>query len=152
MESAAAETLGRIIFSLTRFEFNLALAIRLTEVHPSDEKFELWKDKLSFKDRLAKLQKTVAERFSPESDVAIRFQSWYRNMELVRKKRNAIVHGRWAIEHTFQRIINVSDDYPGADDKGVSRFSLGELQRELDDIERLYLISSLCAGALCPKH
>jgi hypothetical protein len=91
------------------------------------------------KGKLERLKKYLVERFSPETDVAKQFQSWYRNMELVRKKRNSFVHGRWWVEHGVQQIINVSDDYPGTGEKGINRFNLGELQRELDDIERLSL-------------
>jgi predicted RNase H-like nuclease len=137
MESAAAELVGRILFALTRLEFNLALALRYAHGNPGDEAFELWSDKLNFKDKLEKLKSIVETRFGAKPELKSEFAAWYENMERVRKKRNAFVHGRWGISHTHRRIQHVSDDYPGVGEKGVTTFSLGSLRSELDDIERL---------------
>jgi len=137
LESAAAETLGRIIFALTRFEFNLALALRHATASPGKAKFELRDDQINLKSKLDKLLKIVESRFSSKPECISEFTAWYRNMDLVRRKRNAFVHGRWGISPARQRIVNVSDDFPGVGEEGVTNFTLGALERELDVIERL---------------
>ena len=137
LESAAAETLGRIIFALTRFEFNLALALRYATANPGDKKFELWDDSLNFKSKLDKLLKFVESRFSYKTECISDFTAWHKNMDLVRRKRNAFVHGRWGISPARQKIVNVSDNFPGVGEEGVTNFTLGALERELDDIEHL---------------
>jgi hypothetical protein len=137
MESAAAELVGRILFALTRLEFNLALALRFAQGNPGDEAFELWSDKLNFKGKLEKLKSIVETRYGAKQELTSEFAAWHANMERVRKKRNAFVHGRWGITATHRRIHLVSDDYPGVGENGVTTFSLASLRSELDDIERL---------------
>ncbi|WP_259757332.1 hypothetical protein [Pseudomonas sp. GCEP-101] len=132
LEDAAALIIGKMVLMFSCFEMNLGLCLR--NLSPQDAPRV---DGMRLQDRLDALSKAVAKKFveKPQSKWKQPFDQWLRRFKSVRIKRNRFIHGRWAVIHSINKVVNVSGPLPGERPGKEVFYSIEELMGELQEIE-----------------
>lgn len=137
LESAAGTIIGRIVFSFSRFEFNLGLCIRNAVGGSDVEAINPLLHRLSFKAKLDALIEIVEHKYSSNVACVAEFKQWYKGIDAIRAKRNSFVHGRWGIHGYAQQVVNVAPGMPNEVPQREIAFTLHELQQELVEVDRV---------------
>jgi hypothetical protein len=137
LEIAASQTVGQIVFSFSRLEFNLGLCLRNAVGSNQLELLNPLVERLSFKAKLDALLDVVKLSHSGSPDLVAEFKCWHQWADKIRANRNSFVHGRWGfIEHT-SRVANVAPGMPGSTPSRETHYTLAELRAVLSDIEQM---------------
>jgi hypothetical protein len=134
LEASAATIIGQIVFALSRFEFNLGLYLRNTVSREDPGAVDPLITRLSFKSKLDALREVVHHKFSANEICLGEFKQWLSTIDAFRAKRNSFVHGRWTPHYADQQVINTA---PGLRNNASRRYSLVELQSELDNANEI---------------
>lgn len=137
LESAAAAVVGKIIFAFSRFEFELGLCLRNAVGGVDVDAVNPLIQRLNFKHKLDALLEVVAHRSASTTECVAEFRKWHRSIDALRTKRNSFIHGRWGVHSNAQQVINVAPGMPNSIPQRETRFTLGELQQELSEVERV---------------
>ena len=137
LESAAAAVVGKIIFAFSRFEFELGLCLRNAVGGVDVDAVNPLIQRLNFKHKLDALLEVVAYKSASKTECVAEFRKWHRSIDALRTKRNSFVHGRWGVHSNAQQVINVAPGMPNSIPQRETRFTLGELQQELSEVERV---------------
>ena len=107
LERASATLLGRMLFEFSRLDMALGLMLvwsadgkQVSELTSKIQEFGFSK-KLDF---LATLAKT---KFREQGGTESPYAQWLDDADALRQVRNELVHGRWGVEPTKNRVINV---------------------------------------------
>ena len=137
LESAAGAVVGSIVFAFSRLEFNLGLCLRNAVGGVDVEAVNPIIQRLSFKQKLDAMLDVIAHKFASNAECVADFRRWHRSIDALRRKRNAFVHGRWGVHASKQQVINVAPGMPNGTPQREACFTLGELQEELSEVNRL---------------
>ena len=136
LKSKAAETIGHIVLSFSRLDFNIALAIRNIVTTTQPEQLNPLIERLNFKQRLEVLRDLVQSSTHVNADGVAQFEAWYVRADNLRAKRNAFVHGRWgfdAADRAFNTSTKVGSTFSGR----ATEHSLSDLQIDLSEAENV---------------
>ena len=128
LEEKAATLLGRILFAFSRLEMELGLCVVWVDRGTRLEQLTDEHEEAGFNARLSSLRKSVDERLSKGSERHSAYSDWIDNADDVRQVRNELVHGRWGVEATEERIVNVLGLPTSQKQRSVS-YSLEQLQQ-----------------------
>jgi hypothetical protein len=137
LESSAATVVGRIVFAFSLLEFNLGLCLRSIAGASDVDALNPLVERLTFKNKLDALLEIIESRFSAKPECIAEFRQWHKNADEIRAKRNAFVHGRWAVLASAQQVVNVAPGMPSSKPQRESRFTLHELNSQLAEIEQV---------------
>jgi hypothetical protein len=135
LESEAAAIVGRIVFVISRLEFNLGLYLRHAVGGPNVERSNPLVSRLTFKAKLDALREVVEDIFAGNDQCLAAFRQWYAELDRFRSRRNAFIHGRWAVHG--RRIVNVAVSPAGSHSQRQTHYDMSELQRELHTIQAI---------------
>ena len=135
VETAAAVAVGQIVLALSRLEFNIGLYLRNAIAGGDPESVNQLINRLSFKGKTDSLHDLVFRRFSNDSECLASFRTWRNEIDRVRAKRNAFVHGRWGVNRSAKTVVNVAPGLPGNTPQAETHYTLASLTNELATIE-----------------
>ena len=132
----AHQLVGRLVFVFTRLEVNLALYVAAR--HGNDARDASLKalSELSFHEKLTWVEPTVSRFYPKSSACKAQWKTWVVKANRLRKLRNSLLHGRWAVLEAQHVIANVSG-LPGVSGSRARRYSLDQLQSKVTEFERL---------------
>ena len=129
LEPQAAGLVGQLVFTFSRLDYMLALAIRNLIQTTDPEYLNPLIERLGFKERLDSLRDLVQRSMVLTTESVAQFEAWYLTADRLRAKRNAFVHGRWGMQ-TRETLFNASTKIGKALSGDVKNYSLAELERE----------------------
>ncbi len=136
LEREAAAILGYMLFEYSRLDMELGLLL----VWSGDgRKCEFLTKKLggySIYRRLQCLGDLVEMRYADIPEAFELYSSWLADAHNTRVLRNQLIHGRWGIEPTKRKVVNVMG-LPTSQEQKSTPFSLEELQCALESIKEL---------------
>lgn len=143
-ESAAHALVGRLLFTYSRLDVNLALYVANRYSTSARDDSILKLEKLSFKEKLDWVLPAVAREYPANEACEAEWSEWFQAANEVRTVRNRLVHGRWGISEHHQRVSNISG-LPGSPNQDEIQYTLTELQAEVqravDLSSRFYSLS-----------
>lgn len=135
LEEGAATVLGRILFEFSRLEMQLGLCLVWVDGGTRVEQLTRRYENANFMDRLNGLREWV-ETLPSESAPRISYESWLLRTDRARKLRNELVHGRWGIDLSRERVVNVVG-LPTSDNRRTVNYSLEDLWGVLVNLQSL---------------
>lgn len=129
LQAQAAALVGQLVFSFSRLDFILALAIRNLIPTTAPDELNPLIERLGFKHRLEALRDLVQRSAFLKPEAVEQFDQWYRTADRLRSTRNAFVHGRWGMQ-TRETLFNASTQVGKALSDNVTNYSLPELESE----------------------
>jgi len=135
-ERKAHELVGRLIFTYSRLEVNLALFVASHEGSEARDKVLAQLEKGgSFYDKLALVLPTVRREFPEDADCMEIWDEWLKEADALRVKRNDMIHGRWGVHEHLGEVINITG-LPSSDQKPETKYNLEQLEAEVQQAER----------------
>lgn len=135
-ERKAHELVGRLIFTYSRLEVNLALFVASHDGYEARDKVLAQLEKGgSFYDKLALVLPTVRREFPEDADCIEIWGDWLKEADALRVKRNDMIHGRWGVHEHLNEVINVTG-LPSNVQQPETKYSLGQLEAEVQQAER----------------
>ena len=113
LESAAALHLGTLLFRLSNLELNLGLELGDYKDMQTREANLNELANTGLKQKLDIYLRHVNQIYADDPIALKAFQDWFQSADLIRLKRNDLVHGRWGIVANRQQVVNVVG-LPGA--------------------------------------
>jgi len=140
LDDSAALAVGRILFAFSRLEMNLGLMLTWAYWITGKDNEVQCLNNMNFGARLDLLRQYI-ER-SPALPVEARsaLSVWLSAADVVRERRNQLVHGRWASDPIKEKVVNVFG-LPTSDAQETIEYSLAELEAYNQEI--LSLTSAL---------
>lgn len=129
LQPQAATLVVQLVFSFSRLNFMLALALRNLIQTTAPDDLNLLIERLGFKERLDSLRDLVQRSTVLKQESVAQFEFWYPTADRLRSTRNAFVHGRWGMqsrETLFNALTKVGKALSG----DVRNYSLSELESE----------------------
>ncbi len=136
LEQAAALVLGRMLFQFSRLDFTLGLSLAWSGEGQQIRHLSAEVESLSFHKKLDFLKKLVDTKFSANQEIQAEYKRWLKNADTARQIRNDLVHGRWGIEPTKERVINVIG-LPTSPDQHTNEYTIQQLKVQLEKIVTL---------------
>jgi hypothetical protein len=136
-ERKAHELVGRLIFTYSRLDVNLALFVADHQGYEQRDKVleQLRKDG-SFKAKLDLVLPTVRRVFPEDAECMEIWGEWLRDADALRVKRNDMIHGRWGVHEHLGEVINVRG-LPSSEQQPETKYTLAQLEAEVQQAERI---------------
>jgi hypothetical protein len=137
LEQASATVLGRMLFEYSRLDMNLGLMLVLTNDGATLEAMteQVSKPQFSFGEKLNLTNKLAQEKFKSNIVALAEYEKWIAAANAIRELRNVLVHGRWGVEATKNRVVNVVGIPTG--EQKVSYYTIAELKILLQRMQDL---------------
>jgi predicted transport protein len=137
LEQATATVLGRMLFEYSRLDMNLGLMlVRINDSATLEAMTEqVSKPYFSFGEKLNLTNKLVQEKFKSNIVALAEYEKWIESANAIRELRNVLVHGRWGVEATKNRVVNVVGIPTG--EQKVSCYTIAELKILLQRMQDL---------------
>jgi hypothetical protein len=129
LQPQAAALVGHLVFSFSRLDFMLALALRNLIPSTAPDDLNPLIERLGFKERLDSVRELVQRSTALKREAITQFESWYPTADRLRSTRNAFVHGRWGMQNR-EKLFNASTKVGRALSGDVKNYSLAELESE----------------------
>lgn len=82
------------------------------------------------------LREFVERKYAEDSEARRRYSEWLADANATRRLRNELVHGRWGIATSIQKVANVVG-VPTSPNQREVMYSIPELQALVTDMQRL---------------
>jgi hypothetical protein len=135
-ERAGAELLGRMIFAFSRLDMALGLCIVWTGGGRNIESLSNQVPNWTFHSRLDYLTELLTASRARDDADRIAYEAWIADAHALRRCRNDMVHGRWAVNGDGSKVANVVGLPTSSQQREVS-YSLRELESFVDSLEAL---------------
>ncbi|MBK4737865.1 hypothetical protein [Noviherbaspirillum pedocola] len=135
-EEKAATILGRILFEFSRLEMELGLCIVWIEGGALLEQLTRKHEYSTFNERLGFLRESVDQLLPAGSKGHTAYTGWLDQADTLRKLRNELIHGRWGVDTTVERVVNVIGMPTSPNQRSVG-YSLEQLKQVLDSVNVL---------------
>ena len=134
-ERKAHELVGRLIFTYSRLDVNLALFVADHQGYEQREKVleQLRKDG-SFKTKLDLVLPTVLREFPEDAECMEIWEDWLKEADELRLKRNDMIHGRWGVKERLGEVVNIRG-LPSNEQQPETKYSLEQLEGEVQQAE-----------------
>ena len=137
LELAGATLLGKLLFEFARVDVNLGLCLVWMEAGARLEVLTKQVSEWGFSKRLDCL-KVAVERTFPEGHAGrAAYDEWIARAQAMRQTRNELVHGRWSVDPTEAKVVNVIG-LPTSPDQREVGYRLEELEgicQEMRDLQ-----------------
>jgi len=133
-ESRAYALIGSLIVVYSRLDVNVALyvAVRKGPQAWPDEIVKL--ENTSFRDKLALVIDAAIRGRSVTTKCVADWTAWLERADRLRRRRNDLVHGRWAIQES-QNLVCHAVGLPGSVNQVAASFTLDQLAAEVSEAE-----------------
>ena len=135
-ERAAAELLGRILFEFSRLDMALGLCVAWTDQGRNIDDLTIQVRGWSFYDRLDYLRRFLTRTRENSAEDRKAYEAWIADADVSRQLRNEMVHGRWGIDATGSKVINVVG-LPTSSLQSERSYSIRELKAFVDSLKVL---------------
>lgn len=133
-ETRAYALIGKLVVVYSRLDVNLALYVagRKGPQAWSDEIIRL--ENTSFRDKLAVVIEAATRERGAHPQCVADWTEWLSKADRLRRRRNDLVHGRWAVQESQSRVCHAVG-LPGSLNQVAARFTLEELAAEVSEAE-----------------
>ena len=136
LEQASATVLGRMIFEFSRLDFALGLLLVWSGQGRQLEEQTSKVEDLGFSKKLEYLDELVRAKYGKLGAAQSPYAQWLEDADSVRQLRNELVHGRWGVEPTKNRVINIIG-LPTSPDQTTKEYAIADLKRILERMVEL---------------
>jgi hypothetical protein len=136
LEREAASILGYMLFEYSRLDMELGMMVVWTGEGQRLEKLTTKYNQSNFHKKLDFLKKQAASKYAASPEALTAHTRWLDAADRVRECRNKLVHGRWGIEPTRQRVVNVVG-LPTSPYQKEFPYTIPALQAELEVVKSL---------------
>jgi hypothetical protein len=138
LENEAATSLGHMLFEFSRLDVNLGLCLVWVDGGSNIDSLTKSVSNQNLKGKLDEVTKHVNAKFSPGSKGHSAYEMWIRRVHDVRQVRNNLVHGRWGVEPSKNKVVNVVG-LPTSDDQQSNEYTIEELAAINEELRSLQL-------------
>jgi len=138
LENGAACLLGHMLFEFSRLDMNLGLCLVWVDGGASIETQTKNVKDLVLKSKLDVLTKHVIAKLPLGSKQRHAYEVWIARAHSVRQLRNNLVHGRWGVEASRDKVVNVIG-LPTSDSQQSKEYTLEELAEINAELRALQL-------------
>ena len=136
LEHAAALNLGRMLFEFSRLDFSLGLMLAWTGEGKQLQKRTKELEEFTFHKKLDLLDQLARIRYKHDPKVQMLYTQWLADAHFTRQLRNQLVHGRWGIEPTEDRVVNVTG-LPTSPHQLATPYTIAELAHAVNQMALL---------------
>jgi hypothetical protein len=136
LEREAASILGYMLFEYSRLDMELGMMVVWADDGQRLEKLTTEYNQSNFNKKLRQLEKQAASKYAASPEALSTHARWLDAADRARECRNKLVHGRWGIEPTRQRVVNVVG-LPTSPEQKEIPYTIPALPAELDAVRSL---------------
>jgi hypothetical protein len=136
LEREAATVLGLMLFEYSRLDMELGLFLSWSNEGRSLDKLATAVADLGFSKRLDLLEKAVKKAFGDSPSTLSSYVIWLADAHSIRALRNDLVHGRWGVQTTQQKVVNVVG-LPTSPDQKSTAYAIPDLKAILGSMREL---------------
>lgn len=107
MQAEAASLLGQMLFAFSYIDVNLGLCLAWMDNGSKLEAASKSVESQTVHEKLVALSKQVTEKLPAGSKRRTAYERWIERVHSARQVRNQMVHGRWGIEASRNKVVNV---------------------------------------------
>ena len=126
LEEQASRHLGKFLFSFSRLEFVVALAIASITRELGVNWSPVVKKPGNFYSNLDALSGYIASSAALDTTAKFAYKTWIADVNSLRAQRNSLVHGRWVVEAHRAIILNILEAVPGEPE--ATEYTIEELE------------------------
>ncbi len=108
MQAEAASLLGQMLFAFSHIDVNLGLYLAWLDNGKKLETTSKAIEDQGVHAKLEMLSSQVAERLPAGSKHRAAYERWIEHVHFARVRRNQMVHGRWGVDATCHKVVNVT--------------------------------------------
>ena len=125
-----------MIFEFSRLDFALGLLLVWSGQGRQLEEQTSKVEDLGFSKKLEYLDELVRAKYGKLGAAQSPYAQWLEDADSVRQLRNELVHGRWGVEPTKNRVINIIG-LPTSPDQTTKEYAIADLKRILERMVEL---------------